>query len=160
MEDCQGSHRQWFHANRDRQDLHPRGYRHQQDPRSDMALLRLILYLWQLPQHLLGLLLLGILRPEVSIAFGRGKAFFARKMKRAISLGRYIIVEAGRGTPSVLSHEYGHTRQSLYLGPLYLLVIGLPSLIHACLYKPQKGNYYDFYTEKWADHLGGVVRNI
>ena len=29
----------------------------------------------------------------------------------------------------ILVHEYGHTIQSLILGPLYLIVIGIPSLL-------------------------------
>lgn len=125
-----------------------------------MALLRIIQWIWQLPQNLLGLLFIVVLRPEYSTKFGSATAYFATRMRDGISLGQYIFIQAGRGTPNYLCHEYGHTRQSLYLGPLYLLVIGLPSLIHAALYRPEKGNYYDFYTEKWADRLGGVNRNI
>lgn len=107
----------------------------------------------------MGLLFIVVLRPEHSEEFGNGRAFFATRMRNAISLGRYIIVEAGRGTPNVLCHEWGHTRQSLYLGWLYLLIIGLPSLIWASLYDyGWKMSYYDFYTEKWADRLGGVIR--
>lgn len=123
-----------------------------------MALLRVILWVWQLPQNLLGLLMKAILRPECSIEFGRAEVFFSERMRGGISLGRYIHLRAGMGLPNNICHEYGHSRQSLYLGPLYLVVIGLPSLIHAALYRPEKGNYYDFYTEKWADRLGGVKR--
>ena len=61
-----------------------------------------------------------------------------------------------------LMHEYGHTIQSQKLGPVYLLVIGLPSLIWAgCFEKyriKHKKSYYGFYTEKWADKLGGISR--
>ena len=61
-----------------------------------------------------------------------------------------------------IKHEYGHTLQSKILGPLYLFVIGLPSLIWAGCFedyrKENKISYYDFYTEKWADKLGGVNR--
>lgn len=57
-------------------------------------------------------------------------------------------------------HEYGHTIQSLILGPLYLLVIGIPSSIWAIYMAKQKDNrksFYSFYTEKWANHLGEKV---
>jgi hypothetical protein len=61
-----------------------------------------------------------------------------------------------------IAHEYGHTIQSHKLGLVYLLVIGLPSLIWAgCFEKYRKKHgvsYYSFYTEKWADKLGGVER--
>ena len=60
----------------------------------------------------------------------------------------------------LLVHEYGHTLQSLALGPLYLLVIGLPSLIWArshrlaaCRRRDGR-SYYDFYTERWANAWG------
>ena len=47
----------------------------------------------------------------------------------------------------------------MILGPLYLLVIGLPSFIHAATWKDRPGrDYYAFYTERWADRLGGVTR--
>ena len=50
----------------------------------------------------------------------------------------------------------------MYLGWLYLFVIGIPSLAWAILYgtiiKPSTNGYYKFYTEKWADRLGNVER--
>ena len=61
-----------------------------------------------------------------------------------------------------IKHEYGHTMQSRKLGPLYLLVIGLPSIIWAgCFegYRKKHGvDYDDFYTEAWANKLGRVKR--
>lgn len=124
-----------------------------------MALLQIVLYIWQLPQNLLGLLLIAIMRPEATLDFSGAKVYFSTRMRGGISLGRYIILKAGSGTPNTLCHEWGHTRQSLYLGWLYLLIIGLPSLIWASLYDyGWEMSYYDFYTEKWADKLGGVKR--
>ena len=63
----------------------------------------------------------------------------------------------------LLVHEFGHTIQSLVLGPLYLPVIGLPSAIW--LNTPQlsrrrrnaESSYYAFFTERWANHLGERV---
>lgn len=61
-----------------------------------------------------------------------------------------------------MAHEYGHTQQSRKLGPLYLLIIGLPSLIWAGCFegwrKKHNKPYEWFYTEAWADRLGGVKR--
>jgi hypothetical protein len=61
-----------------------------------------------------------------------------------------------------MAHEYGHTVQSRRLGPLYLLVIGLPSIIWAGCFesyrKKHNISYYSFYTERFADKLGGVKR--
>lgn len=60
----------------------------------------------------------------------------------------------------LLVHEYGHTVQSLLLGPLYLPIIGLPSLIWAALprlrkmRRDKKISYYSLYTESWANSWG------
>ena len=60
----------------------------------------------------------------------------------------------------ILVHEYGHTRQSLLLGPFYLPLIGLPSLIWNRLpyfrrqRKAHKKAYYAFFPERWANELG------
>lgn len=124
-------------------------------------LLDIILYLWQLPQNLAGLLLVLLLKPEDSYQFNRARLYYASRMRGGISLGRYIIVRSAMRdyTGRTEWHEYGHSRQSMFLGPLYLLVIGLPSLLWAAVWQPGHGSsYYDFYTEKWADKLGGVDR--
>ena len=125
------------------------------------AILNVILYLWQLPQNLLGLLLVSILKPEDSYDFNRVRLYYATRMRGGISLGRYIIVRSAMRdfTGRTEWHEYGHSRQSMILGPLYLFVIGIPSLIWAAIFRPGYGrSYYDFYTERWADKLGGVDR--
>lgn len=47
------------------------------------------------------------------------------------------------------------------LGPLYLLIIGLPSFLWASLKRAglfRGRDYYSFYTEKWADRLAGIER--
>ena len=61
----------------------------------------------------------------------------------------------------VLVHEFGHTVQSVILGPLYLPVIGLPSLIWANARKKRRLKkrigYADFYPERWASRTGERV---
>lgn len=60
----------------------------------------------------------------------------------------------------LLVHEYGHTLQSIILGPLFLPVIAIPSLVWASfpffrkIRKKKKISYYWLYTEKWANVLG------
>ncbi len=59
----------------------------------------------------------------------------------------------------LLVHEYGHTVQSLLLGPLYLPVIGLPSALWAHLPSCQrkwrgKVSYFSFFPERSANFLG------
>jgi hypothetical protein len=60
-------------------------------------------------------------------------------------------------------HEYGHSRQSAMLGPLYLLVVGIPSLMRVAYsryYRKKHGHawkrYFDAFPENWADTLGGI----
>lgn len=62
-----------------------------------------------------------------------------------------------------VKHEYGHSIQSKILGHLYLLVIGLPSLLWAWLGDKYREKYnkscYDFYTEPWVNKLGGAYQD-
>ena len=53
----------------------------------------------------------------------------------------------------LLVHEYGHTYQSLILGPLFIPVVGIPSVIWGMVKKPGQ-SYFSFYAENWANHLG------
>ncbi len=65
----------------------------------------------------------------------------------------------------LLVHEYGHTIQSLILGPLYLIVMGIPSAAWASLpcavkkRREQHVSYFSFFTERWANYLGEKVTN-
>ena len=99
------------------------------------------------------------------------------ELKSSVSLGMFVFVAKDpdfigrykdRFTPEelknrLLVHEYGHTIQSLFLGPVYLIVIGIPSGLWAGL-KPchnmrrrKELSYFWFYTECWANHLGEKV---
>ena len=124
-------------------------------------ILEALLYVWQLPQNLLGILLVAIYKPENSYAFNRARLYYSTRMTGGISLGRYIIVRSvfKDYTGRLEWHEYGHCRQSMFLGPLYLPVIGLPSILWAAIFRAGFGrSYYEFFTEAWADKLGGVDR--
>lgn len=68
-----------------------------------------------------------------------------------MSLGNYIFVDTMSSQKSI-QHEFGHSKQSDILGPLYLIVVGIPSLLHnivhcLCSKIGIKWNYYSFYTE-------------
>ncbi|MBR2747684.1 MAG: hypothetical protein IKD95_04970, partial [Bacteroidales bacterium] len=79
-------------------------------------------------------------------------------MSGGISLGNFVYFRKP-AYERLLRHEAGHCRQSRILGPLYLIVIGLPSLLWALWWNPGRPVPYSwFYTERWADRLGGVVR--
>lgn len=125
-----------------------------------------LLFLWQLPQHIIGLAIYLVYafgwRREF-VMYKEHPVFIFPKIAGGVSLGWFVFI--GKFEPpggwDTVRHELGHSLQSLILGPFYLLVIGLPSLIHSWLYglkKGQKRDYYAFYTERWADKLGGVER--
>lgn len=120
---------------------------------------------WCLPQTLVGLIVSKVNKglkhiyvdPETGLEI---EYYMSEKFKGGISLGKYIIVNECMDDEHTIKHEYGHQLQSFILGPLYLLVIGLPSLIWSnCFNKyrsEKKLSYYDFYTEKWANKLAGL----
>ena len=78
-----------------------------------------------------------------------------------VTLGRYIFVNQNyKDLSNVILHEIGHTKQSRILGPLYLIIIGIPSISWAGLRRLipalKKINYYSLYTENWANKLMGL----
>lgn len=153
--------------------------------------------LWQFPQTVASWLLIAGLWVTKQKNKGterfRGKAIIRVKHScpiGGVSLGEFIILREflERQSPQVKEHEYGHSIQSLILGPLYLIIIGIPSALlnlfttisfylqsldleskhgkETWEYVKERekirvellANYYNFYTEKWADKLGGVTR--
>lgn len=133
------------------------------------------LWIWQLPQNIGGIITLAIMGYEKVLTAENGnKVYFSNRMSGGISLGKYSIIskyyvrsfmtDNAILNLDVTRHEaIGHGTQSRLLGPLYLPVIGLQSIIWAGLYGSvipyTKNGYYKFWTEKWADKLGGITRN-
>jgi hypothetical protein len=101
----------------------------------------ILLYIWQLPQNLVGLFLLLWYQHEKVYHRLNGRTFyFTTEMPSGISLGNYIIMNR-QDKEDGMRHEYGHSIDSRRWGPIYLLVIGLPSIL---------GNIYDrIFHKKW-----------
>ena len=124
---------------------------------------KFLLFLWQLPQNIVGFIVYIIckLRERGSITY-KDKITTLWLFPGGLSMGLYMFVYKDYDE-NLIQHEYGHTIQSLYLGPVYLLIIGIPSLIWAGCFqefrRKHKISYYSFYPEKWADKLGGVKRD-
>lgn len=120
------------------------------------ALLSVLLYVWQLPQNILGEILSLCYRANKGHDYRGVRMHFSPGIPGGISLGRHIIMnDRYCNDENEKLHEWGHTRQSLMLGWLYLPVVGLPSILWAS--RPRR-NYFSFWTERWADNLGGVTR--
>jgi hypothetical protein len=87
--------------------------------------LRILKFIWQLPQNLLGLLLIAIFRAKYDNNYGVWR-IHAKSI--GVSLGDFILLDEAYSEITV-KHERGHQKQSLILGPLYLIIIGFSSAI-------------------------------
>ena len=121
---------------------------------------------WGLPQTIAGFAVYEIMKRRGCRHFTHhGARVTVWNVNAGLSLGMFIFVDARANgiNDRLLVHEYGHTVQSLILGPLYLPVIGLPSVIWLkapALSRSRRArgvSYYSFYTERWANRLGELV---
>lgn len=123
-----------------------------------MWLVRFILVLWQLPQNLVGLCYWCISNPIYKGKVSDVLVFETESNNGSVSLGNMVFVTSmAYDYKRTLKHELGHTIQSKYLGWLYLLVIGIPSILWVCARRVSRSlrekKYSAFYTEAWADRL-------
>lgn len=124
-------------------------------------------FTWGLPQNIIGFFLTR--KYKESEKFFHSRIYYHQDNWGGISLGMFIIMNSTMGkewTDSIKVHEYGHSIQSLILGPFYLLIIGLPSIIwcnskkYIKLRKEKNVSYYAFYPEKWANYLGSKATKM
>ena len=121
----------------------------------------LILFIWQLPQHIVAIIYFGYLVmmcKDLGIDSRYKQAtVIPCIMRGAVTLGNYVFVGLNSEYKETVKHELGHTIQSKILGPLYLIVIGIPSITYCGLRRIfpslRKKNYYNFYTESTANYL-------
>ena len=133
--------------------------------------MRILLYVlcqctWGALQTALGLIVF-LVHVKDRHSFYHGAIVTRWQMRSSAALGPFVFLAKGDSADehpgSLLVHEYGHTIQSLILGPLFLPVIGIPSLLWAGLpYCKKKRaekqiSYFSFYTESWANLLGGRI---
>ena len=132
----------------------------------------IVLTIWQLPQIILSYFVILftnakktslVVNSQLTVTF-----YHSTRFNFGVSLKNIIIGSKSETYPiNTVRHEYGHTKQSKYLGVFYLLIIGFPSLcgnIYDRLAHKNWTNakrikwYYSQPWEKWADELGGVYR--
>lgn len=114
-------------------------------------------WVWQLPQNLLGVLWKDIKKDSIiteisndDIRLVDAKAYLI-KAGGSVTLGKYVFIsQTYRDQGMIIKHECGHVKQSKMLGPLYLIVIGVPSILHAWLNDyigcDEESGYSHFYT--------------
>lgn len=103
------------------------------------ALFYAVQWTWGLPQNLLGLIIFLLLgRQERRRYHGAIATLFGQKallpQNGAFSLGMFLFIPLSWGEEMIektLVHEYGHSIQSMILGPLYLPAVALPSVVWA-----------------------------
>ncbi len=132
------------------------------------AIFYLIQFTWGLPQNLMGLIVYILMHKKCE--HERFYNSFVTYIKTGkpfggVSFGIFIFVNADRAADwrhDTLIHEYGHTIQSLVLGPLWMFVIALPSVVWCNLpalvrYRKEKDvSYYALYCEGWANIWGAL----
>ena len=118
--------------------------------------------IWQLPQNLIGSLYKEFISKDIITRINYDASIYECYLTRGgggLTLGRFIFVNQHfADLEETILHEIGHVKQSRILGPLYLIIIGAPSIIWAATHKiiaPDK-SYYWFYTENWANKLMGL----
>ena len=123
----------------------------------------ILLFLWQLPQNLVALLVMPFLGRLTFVDYRHYCFGFActrfPKNASGISLGSFAFFHPDYAHDAhTIRHEMdGHTVDSKLFGPLYLLIIGIPSILHL-IFKKKNSNYYDFYTERRANRHAGLER--
>jgi hypothetical protein len=123
-------------------------------------MIEMIMFVWQLPQHLLALALKAVWRADYKSLYAGKNVYWIKPPGIGVSLGNFIFASENLSFIDV-DHEIGHSRQSELLGPLYLLIAGLPSVIMNLISRASAkfaAGYYNRFPENWADRLGGVVR--
>lgn len=122
--------------------------------------------IWELPQNILGFLVVKLTKAKQSTQFV--DVYVCNKLfNSGVSLGKYIIFQEDCVTTRDVKHEKGHQAQSKMYGWFYLLIVGLPSVVrniwdriaHKKWTNAQRSIwYYGGFPENQADKLGGVFR--
>lgn len=119
----------------------------------------ILLFIWQIPQNIVGAIMWlhfkiwGDVEPIVKNKYSR--VYRSKHMSGGISLGCFAFVSNySSKKQEVVMHEQGHMWDSKVMGPLYLLIVGLPSLLNAAFGFTKC--YYDWFPEKLANKHAGL----
>ena len=132
-----------------------------------MALFYLLQWTWALSQNIVGGIGFLLLRKKYRWERFHGSivTYVDKKGFGGVSIGMFIFMSAGRNegwAHDTRIHELGHCVQSILLGPLYWVVVGLPSITWCNLppivrwRKEKDVSYYALYCEGWANVWGAA----
>ena len=125
---------------------------------------KMLLYFWQFPQNLLGVLALNYYRPTRMYELEDGtEIYYSSRISGGLTLGRHVFVAATHFRhdvnlsllrDTVRHNAIGHAKQSRILGWFYLPAV----LCSLALGKILGKKKYEFGMEKWADKIANVKR--
>lgn len=126
--------------------------------------IKIFRWIWEFPQCFLGFILTKLYKVEYKEDF-KEIPIYAGDFPGGISLGLYILMKEYNWKYNrnfIKEHEWGHTRQSIRWGWLYLLGPGLCSICWIGLrkinIKLRKKSYYSVWPESQADKFGGISK--
>ncbi len=131
----------------------------------------IVQWTWGLPVNIVGgivFLICTKIKKRRWQKFGYSYIVYLPWNQGGLSLGLFIFMkdnhENATWTYNTRIHEYGHTWQCLLLGPLYYLVIAIPSAIWCNVFasyrKKKNLSYYKVYCESWANAWGQKATNM
>ena len=144
------------------------------DVRVTMIIYRILQCTWGLLQTLVGAIVYSAHWKEEHYSY-HGAIVTTWKRKASLSIGMFLFLtddpfyyypdlvnkhDEKSFSRQLLVHEYGHTIQSLLFGPLYLILVGVPSVgwsflpIFVKKRETDRISYFSGYPERWANHLG------
>jgi hypothetical protein len=118
-------------------------------------ILKIVLNAWEIIQNTIGYIEYKKHKLQINHHFKLSNIVYIDYFDSHV-LGKWIFINPKTDDTIILRHEYGHRIQSYLLGPFYMLIIYLPSLLHYKWFSKQNKDwdeYYDFLTEKNADKL-------
>ena len=127
----------------------------------------LLAFTWELPQTLVALVFMLFFKTQGIAGNSRIWRVHFSSFLTCASLGEFIFFAkrfvGGPSWEETVRHETGHSVQSRIFGPLYLILIALPSSIWNLLSRMDNragrwfaGHYYDTPWEHGANVLGKV----
>lgn len=136
-----------------------------------------ILFIWQLPQNLVGIGVWIFCKCKgycKRTKLEDGIVFYEEDVPGigGVSLGYFIFINQGvSGDELTRHHEFGHAcGESLWFGPLYLIIVGIPSgasnvpWLSKIFFGREYHTYYQYYHGFWwereADYSGSIEHII
>lgn len=123
---------------------------------------RLLQLLWGFPQTFAGFVLFLVLNKYPHFSYHGAIGTFWN-LQSSASLGLFLFISKDDNSEimdQIKVHEYGHSIQSLVLGPLYLPLIAFPSMLWCFLpvfrrfRSTRNYSYYRFFIEANANRCG------